>query len=251
MAKPKPKVGIVSPVITVGGINTPGPGRMPPTRVVDLPHGAVALGSDEPPLLVTAKLNDRGVQIVEGGPQHEVVERKGDVSIVRYSHTEPMRIEVSLLLNTWPDGAPAYNEARIRHLEQLGEPLRTWRLPKIKLYGWPPLGQLLWERDGPLQFEDDPEPIRAPGGWLRIAVTVPLIECVRERTLQHSVRKSKDGAKGGGKGPKFTRVKQGEDSFGDVAKRVYKKRSRAGAIAKVNDMPVGKRLKVGQRLRLP
>jgi hypothetical protein len=250
MARPRRRIGVVSPVVVQGGRIGRGPTmeQLPPIRVVDLPQGKVALGSEDPVVLVIATLGEEGVTVTGGGPRNDERERPGEVSMVRFVGVDPLRIDVSLVLR---DSNPRDVMAKLEDLEALGRPLKSWRLPEIRLYGWPPYGQRRWTRDGALEFDDDPEPMRTPEGWLRIGVTVPLVELTADRTLQHSVRKSRESGRGARNGPQFTRVKEGENGFGDVSKRLFKTRSRAGELARANSLPVGQRLKVGQRLRVP
>jgi hypothetical protein len=220
-----------------------GQGSTPVRGFAGLPHGSVVIYCGEPEVTVAAMLGPAGAQPVGGGPRHDIVERVGDVSVPRYEGHDPLRMDLAIVLDNWPRGR--HVEARLRDLRRLGERNDDWTMPQVRLAGPVDYEGRVWERDGPLEVGADPPPIRGEGGWMRLPLTVPLIEHVEDRTLQLSQIKTRRQ----GQGPKFVTVRGGEDDFGDVSKRLYHTRSRAAELARANQRPVGARLKVGERLR--
>lgn len=242
-------IGETQPWQDAGGIVTgPGAAPSPPMRTLDAPLGSIIFYSLRPDVQVIGKAQEDAFEIVSGGPQHDVSDRPGRVGVPTFTGHEPIRMNVSVVLNVYPRYDPRSVMTRLRALERLGQRLDDWTLPLIRVAGPVPYSDRQWERTGALVFDDEPTPINTMDGWLRLPITVPLIEHVSDATLQQSVLRSQRGS-GAKNGPHFTRVRRGEHGFGDVSKRLYGTRSRAGELARANDKPIGTRLHVGDRIR--
>lgn len=248
----KHRRGIVRPWVTLGGFRVAPTGRkLPPTKVLQAPYGSCVVYSNDAETLVQviATLGQDGGQVVGGGPRLDMRERPGGKSVPTYLGHDPIRMDLSLVLDAWPGRNPRGVMSRLRDLQSLGRRKADWTLPTVRIYGPVPHHDLEWNVAGLIQYDDDPTPINSETGWLRLPLTIPLVERVAPALLQRSIARSARG-KGARNGPRFTRVRKNEDGFGDLSKRLYKTRSRAAELARANNMPVGARLRPGKRVRV-
>lgn len=243
-SKKRVPIGTVRPVVTVGGINTPGPGRSAPQRVINVPYpGAVYIGSDDPIIDVVARLIGKP-DCTPPRPRYQTDERHGRTSALRYAGQD-------LRVQTIPikfDAHGASVEPDIRALESLAEPVKsTGEPPLVRILG-PALRHqgLKWRVTA---IDEDKDRARhGEGGDPQIlyVATVTLTQHVRNEVL------ILDGKSAEGLRNRKTSVRKGETSFYDVAKRVYGERSRAKDIVRANPgMRLGQKLKAGDDLRLP
>jgi hypothetical protein len=240
------KVGTVQPNAIVGL-----PGGLP-----TMPAGHIGLVCADLGTYLTVPLNTGGVQVVGGGPQHDIAARAGRRGVPEYRGHDPLRLDIAILL----DGYPSENvEPTLDELDAFSARLpNEIRMPAIELQGGHvprPYRGREWVVDGPITFDDTPEPIRVTlqsgPRLVRQAVTLHLLEKVTYKLLTDSVSRSRRQAKGQKKTPAVYKVRQGQDDLGDVSKAVYGTRNRAVDIAQFNRISVASRLRPGQRLRIP
>lgn len=227
-----------------------------PGAVTSMPAGHVGLKCADLGSYLTVPLNTAGVQPAGGGPQHDIVQRTGRRSVPEYKGHEPLRLDIAILLDGYPSDSvePTLDELDTLSTRLPGE----IRMPAIMLEGGyvpRPYRGREWFIDGPIAFDDSPEPIRVTlAGHPRLvrqAVTVHLLERVTYKLLTDSVSRSRRQAKGQKKTPAIYKVRQGQNDLGDVSKAVYGTRNRAVDIAQFNRISVGTRVRAGQRLRIP
>lgn len=204
-------------------------------------------------------LNTEGIQEVGGGPRHDVSERIGRTSVAEYRGHDPLEIMVSVIIDGYEDGDYTRVLNAWRLLLSMTERVPDQhRVPTILLQGGSVPGRYegrKWLANGPLEQDNYPTPIyrqllegTAP---LRLPFTMSLIQKVPDPLLRESISESRRNDRGEGFNAKTTKARQGEDNFGDVSKRVYGTRNRAVEIATANHLPLGFKLKKGQKVRLP
>jgi hypothetical protein len=244
------RVGTVSPLMETGNAFPSGE-RIRRTTTLQAPYGSIALLCDEPFMQLIVKLNEEGGVVVDGGPRYRISERIGSTSVPKYEGHDPLRMELSVVLDGWRRGrgTPRLVTNDYRELKRLAQRNADWEMPIIRVFGPVPYDNQRWTIDGPFRFDANPPPINSEVGWYRLPLTMTLLQVVADRTLQRSTNRSRGGS-GANNGPHFTKVRRGENDFGDVSKRVYKTRSNAASLARANNMPIGKRLDVGDKLRL-
>ena len=216
-------------------------------RLAAVPPQHVRFASDELGTFLDVLLNTAGGQVTGGGPRHDVSERAGRVGVAEYKGHDPLTMSVSIIL----DGDGGSIEPEFSVLRRMSERLpNRVRMPVIRLEGLVPYTDRKWLVDGPWTWDDTPTPVqRHLVGPTRQALTINLIEKVPDRLLRESISESKRTGKTSK--AKSTKVRAGEDDFGDVSKRVYGTRNRAMDIASKNRLPLGWKLTKGKTLKLP
>lgn len=219
--------------------------------VAEPPLGHVGFYSTDIDLYVVAMFNGGGFRPVGGGSRHDVSDRVKETGVAEYRGHDPLRVAVSVLFDGFPDGRPVQRD--IRALLRLTEKMPTEdRMPVIRLYGAIPFYKgRRWVVDGPPEFDEDPRPIKINGKLYRQAITLTLLERVRDTVLTDSVSRGKRRGKGAKKTPQVYIAKRRDHDLGDVSKAVYKTRNRAVDIAQFNRISVSIRVTAGMRFRIP
>jgi hypothetical protein len=234
--------GLLLPSDTVRGL-----GQLAP-----VPPGHVGFASDDLGTYFTVLMNDAGATVTGGGPKHTISERIWRSGVPEYQGHDPITLSISLLLDGWPSVSVQGTLGLLRALyKRLPDEARV---PTIRITGPVPYPDLTWVADGAMQWDTTPARIIGGTGFLRgqllrQAITVNVIEHVKDTLLQESITQSTKT--GRGSRAKTVTVKAGETNLGDVSKRVYGTRNRAGDLARANTQPVGARVHSGQKLRLP
>lgn len=236
----------------VGRAGRPQPG-LPPGDAAEFPfvqRGHVGISCAEPRFAEQFLLNRDGIRMISGGARFNAVKRVGRKSVPDYDGHDPIRLAVSIVLDGWIAGEPVeYQESLVNLMTtRVGR-----RMPKLKLAASFP-SQLVgrrWMVEGIPEQDSDPAPIIKDGRLYRLALSLTVIEDVPDELLDDSIARSRRRGTSEKKMPLTHTVKDGESDLGDVSKAVYGNRNRAVEIALFNAIPVGTRLRPGQKLRIP
>lgn len=218
------------------------------------PVGHVAITCSDLGLYFTALLNTAGVRQTGGGARHDISERVKAKAVPEYRGHDPIRLSLSVLLDGYSERRSI--ESHIDLFQRLARRMPNEpRMPVIRLTGPVPYPDHRWVVDGPIEWDDSPEPIRIQplqGSPLaRQALTLNLLERVSDTVLTESISRGRRQGKGAKKTPVVYTTKRGQDDLGDVSKAVYGNRHRAVEIALFNQISVGTRVRPGMRLRIP
>jgi hypothetical protein len=236
-------LGTVRPVIMIGGVNTPGPGRSAPARTINAPGpGWVWIGSEHPAIDVVAKLIGP-VRCTPPRPRYLTDDRHGRTSVTRWAGQQPLEQEIPLKFDGHRNEASVVG--KIRDLESLAMPVGNGPPPLVRAFGASVRHQGLWWRITQI-VENTERAIYINDDQVVYVATVTLTQHVKDQLLNFA------GANAQGFRNRTTTVRDGEDSLYDVAKRVYKDRGKAKDIARANPgVRLGQKLKRGTKLRLP
>jgi hypothetical protein len=236
-------IGTVRPVVTVGGIDVPGPGRSAPARTINAPGpGRVWIGSETPVIDVVGRLTGP-VKCTPPRPRYLTDDRHGRTSVTRYAGMQPLEQEITLKFDGQRDRVSVIG--KIRDLETLAMPVGSGSPPLVRAFGASVRHQGLWWRVTRI-VENTERAIYINDDQVVYVATVTLTQHVKDQLLNFA------GANAQGFRNRTTHVREGEDSLYDVAKRVYKDRGKAKDIARANPgLRLGQKLKRGTKLRLP
>lgn len=218
--------------------------------MAELRPGRVAITSSDPDIDLRARLTGRPTAALRR-PRYETQDLPGEVGIVKYAGHEPVEQAIPMKFDRAAERESV--EARIRLLERLVQRTASNDEPPIvKVRGNGVLHQGFNWRVASID-EDTARTRYLPNGdRMLFACTVNLIQQVDERVLAESLAAFRRRGQGPGIRTRTTKVRQGESSLYDVARRVYRDPSRASDIARANPgRRLGERLKVGWTLRLP
>lgn len=255
MAKPKKKRVVIGHVRQEDkglGVRRPRISTIADTKAIeDPPAGYVAFNCKELELYFACPLNTEGGQPVSGGPQYDISPRVLRTGVAEYTGHEPMRQSIHIFLDHYTGFANDSVLPIISYFDQLcafSEDLR--RPPQFQIRGDVPYRfHKNWVMDGYPDWDSDPDPIRRQDGELiRQALTVNILEKVPDKLLSWSV--DKERKKGKGKQKKIHIVANGEDNLSDVSKAEFGNRNHGPELSRLNNIPLYKKLKVGQRIRL-
>lgn len=245
-------VGVAGP--TTGGLNGPTAGppeALDPTTGTVVAPGNVAIVSANPAVTFVALLNTDGGRPTGGGPRHDIIDRTQRTSVPEYKGHDPLRLSLSVILDGYRARRSVQGDLDLLYRLQ-DKRAGSSELPLLRVFGPVPFTDRRWSIDGTIEWDDDPTPVRDQAGQLlRLAVTIPLLERVPDTLLHTSIARSRRSGKGARNGPHYTQVHAGENDLGDVSKRLYGTRARAGELAQANNIAVGARLRRKQRIRVP
>jgi hypothetical protein len=209
----------------------------------------VTIASKDPRITLTAWLiskPDDGVP----KPRYTFHERPGNLSLTQYVGSDPVTLTFTIKFDGDRERSVEGKVTALKRLLQRtasnGEP------PIVKVAGMGILHPELNWRVTAL----DPDTARSlflANGDRHLAVyAVTLTQQIEDRLLTESTKAFKKKGQGPGIRNRKTKVRSGEHSLYDVAKRVYHDPSAAKEIAIANPgTSLNRRLKVGQTLRLP
>lgn len=240
------RVPIGTAHIIGGGLNQNGQ-PAPSERLVDVLDDDVWIGSDDPLIDVIGRLIGRPSATLPR-PRYDSLQRPGQFDLTQYTGHEPYVLTIPMKF----DGHGTSVEARIRDLERLAERSGpNLEPPVVKVLGnGVPHTSLRWRVQSLDEIEDRTRYTTTGDRW-RFCVTVTLIQRVTDQVLAESLKAVLPAKRSRGVVNRSTRVKAGEDSVYDVARRVYGDPSRASDIARANPgIRLGSKLRVGLRLRL-
>jgi hypothetical protein len=215
----------------------------------------VLFASEDKEISVRVPLGDGGAAITDGYARWTVVDRDGKHSITDFDGQPPYQQTIPVLFDGWKGSIKASSsvEGDIRLLERLAAIPAGGRQPRIiRITGNVRRPDLRWVIQGPIAWATGPgwdELITDPvsGERYRQAGTVTLLAYKADELLNGAGEpKDKQGRR-----LHTTRVRKGEKTLRDVAKRVYGTRNRARDLARLNDLPLSKHLKPNQLLLLP
>lgn len=246
----KPKKGVTHGRVQPGrraGLGGDTPGVATFNQPKDPPPGEIGIYLPDRDLAFTLPLGEAGAVPVSGGPRYTVSERLLRRAVPEYTGHDPMRMTVSILLDRYEDDEDVLPDIGL--IDQMSVPVDGGRrMPDIFISGAVPYRNLAWLMDGYPDWDADPEPIRNLNGDLvRQALTIKLVERPPEKLLTASDFQ-RPNAKG--KKKRVHVVKQGEDSFADVAQHEYGSRDDAAALARLNGLSTFQKLKPGFKVKL-
>jgi hypothetical protein len=214
----------------------------------------VLFASEDGQISVRVRLGGVPAVISDGYARWTLVDRDGLKSITDFAGVQPYAQTVPVFFDGWrgtiADSSSV--ESDIRLLERLAVvPDGATQPPIVRVTGnvrRPDLryviqGPIVWSDVAPAEFLADP----TTGERYRQVGTVTLLEFQADELLNGD-GEPKDAK---GRRVKTTKVRRGEHTLRDVAKRVYGTRTRARDLARLNDLPLSGRLKTNQRLLLP
>ena len=183
-------------------------------------------------------------------PRIETVQRPATASLTNWQGREPYQMVLPIRFDRHKAGATI--EPDVRALARLAlRDANDTEPPVVVVEG--PVPAPANVRNPRWRIEAFSDPVEPPlfnqaGECVRIALDVTLTEYVVDTLLTESL----DRRGGRGLTSRATRVRAGEGTLYDVARRAYGgDGSRAADIARANNLRLGVRLKPGQRLRLP
>jgi hypothetical protein len=203
---------------------------------------------------VRVRLGGAPAVITDGYARWTVIDRDAKRSITDFAGQPPYTQSIPVLFDGW-NGSTADSssvEDDIKALEELATIPKGGHRPRIlKLTGnirrpdlrWVIQGPIDWASGGPDEFIAHPD----TGTRYRQAATVTVLAYHEDQLLNGAGEpKDKDG-----KRIKGTKVRKGEHTLRDVSKRVYGTRNRARDLARLNKLPLSKRLTPQMPLLLP
>lgn len=214
----------------------------------DLARGRVQLTSADPDLEIRAHLI--GTPTARRRPRYQTQDRPGRLGRPQYLGQDP--IEQTFTVKFDGDGDSI--ESRIRTLEMFLRPVAANDEPpivKVKGEGvhHPGLGWRMLDLDEEISRR---RYVTRSGERKVYVAAVTLVQHVADRELAESLGRLNRRGRGKGISNRTVKVRQGEDSFYDISRRVYDgDPSRATDIARANGRRIGARLRAGTSLRIP
>lgn len=225
-------------------------------RLALVPAGWVRIVNTDTKSFVDVMLNTAGIQQTGGGARHEISERGGRISVPEYQGHDPIEITLSVVFDGF--GRHASMQKAVDTVYALERRLQgERRVPMVRLGGASIPDRYAgrrWFVNGTIEEDDFPTPLRRRiGSGLQLerqALVIPMVEHIPDKLLRESITGSWRTGKGKGSRARTVHAKAGEN-FGDISKRVYGTRARAADIARANALPLGFKLKKGQKVKLP
>lgn len=218
-----------------------------------VPGAVVLRTSDDPenPVRVTLEQTRPALWRPPSG-RWSTIDRAGRIGILAYNGQNPYELSLGVRLDGYPSESV---EDAIRTLEGFAEVAdHQTEPPVLVVSGAVPLPHpnLKWRLTA---ISDPEEQIYLPEGKVRCryATDLTLTQHAVASSLEETLRQTKASR---GLRTKTTRVKPGEETVTDVARRYYGDPSRASDIARANfkngrPLALGDLLKVGTQLRMP
>lgn len=209
----------------------------------------VTLTTDDPPSRVRARLGEDRPEISAGYGGWEEIERPKRSTVTSWKGQPARRMSLSLLLDNFRVGTSIEDD--IRALERMGLPRPGPSAPPVvnieAVGGVVPWKRRDWVIDG-IEWGD--AIMNRNGNRVRQAAVVTFIEFVSDELIRKSPaqkRRDKKGKKGRSK--RYV-VKRG-DHLRSIAAKQLGSAKKWKAIADLNNIRDPRKLKVGQKLRLP
>jgi LysM repeat protein len=181
----------------------------------------------------------------------EVVARPKQIGLTRWAGREPLRMKLPLMFDGWRERISI--EQQITNLTKMALPAAGGEPPTLDVVGAHParhitkwvIESLDWGTNVIWVMASNGSPVR-----VRQDVTVNLLQMVEEDRA--FIQKKPTTGTGGRPRPKhaFHIVRRGE-TLSEISVQEYKKAKYWRDIAKANNIRDPKKLKVGQRLRMP
>jgi hypothetical protein len=208
----------------------------------------VTITSKDPRITLTAWLiskPDDGVP----RPRYLLHERPGSTSLQQFAGSDPVvqtfTIKFDGRRRSSIEGQITRLKTFLQRTASNGEP------PVVKVSGSGILHPELNWRITALDPQTDRSLFLDSGDRCLFVCGLTLTQQIQDRLLTESIAAFKKRGQGKGIRVRTTRVRAGENSLYDVAKRVFHDPSAAREIAVANNLTLARRLRVGQRLRLP
>lgn len=192
---------------------------------------------------VTVLLGDGSVKPSTGIGGWSTLERKRRVSMSNFAGSDPIKLDIPLLLDGYADGQSV--QAQLDALVSLGRNVASYdeEPPSFRIYGSIQFQGTLFVMEN-LEFGDD---LREDGILYRQALIAHVAEYVSGDILAFQAARAAGGKK---KHRGRYTVKKG-DTLYSIAVKIYHDKSRWKDIAQVNGIRDPKKLKVGRSLNLP
>lgn len=221
------------------------------------------LRSDHPDVVFRAFFGDGAALVVDGYGGWSVVNRAKDIGITEWVGRNPIAVEIPFVIDNWmssEDERGIRTEAMAGRLERLCGLGNHEEPPIVSMHGhgaiphdeenspsrqWV-VENVSWDREQELRSGNSQRRMRCGG-------TIMMRQYVESDPLEKLKKAKKKKAKGGkGGGQKIYIVKAG-DSLTKIAakKKIYGDAKKWKKIADANNIRDPRKVKVGQRLRIP